>query len=208
MKRSAPLIAAFAIGVFMFVQYFIPHGVPNEVYQRFNKWASIIAAFGIILGIESLLRHHLTKIRRKVPGWAYSVVTLIAMVVMAALGFGWGTAPDTPFDKMYLYVFVPLNATMFSILAFYIASAAFRAFRARTVEATLLLVAAVIVMLGRVPIGNAISEALPKIADWVMSYPNLAAKRAIMIGVGLGVISTCVKIILGIERSYLGGQQG
>lgn len=227
MKRSAPLLAAFAMGVFMFVQYFIPHGIPNEVYQRFNKWASIIGGFGIILGIESLLRHHLTKIRRQVPGWAYSAVTLAAMLVMATLGFGWGTSPNTPFDNMFLYVFVPLNATMFSILAFYIASAAFRAFRARTVEATLLLAAAVIVMLGRVPIGAAIDTVvhglvdivtpdrlgirlptLPGIADWIMSYPNMAAKRAIMIGVGLGVISTCVKIILGIERTYLGGQQG
>jgi hypothetical protein len=208
MKRSIPLIAAFAIGVFMFVQYFIPHAVANEVYQRFNKWASIIGGFGIILGVYSLLRHHLAKINRKVEGWGYSVVTLVAMVFMAFLGFVWGREPETPFDNMFLYVYVPLNATMFSILAFYIASAAFRAFRARTVEATLLLVAAVIVMLGRVPIGNAIHESLPKIADWVMAYPNLAAKRAIMIGVGLGVISTCVKIILGIERTYLGGEQG
>ena len=69
----------------------------------------------------------------------------------------------------------------------------------------MLLVAAIIVMIGRVPIGNAIHPYLPEIADWIMKIPNTAAKRAIMIGVGLGICATALKIIVGIERSYLGG---
>jgi len=99
-----------------------------------------------------------------------------------------------------------MSATMFSLLAFFIASAAFRAFRVRTVEALLLAVAAFILMLGRVPIGNAIHPILPQAAEWLMNIPQNAAKRGILMGAALGVIATGFRIILGIERTY--GSEG
>ncbi len=92
---------------------------------------------------------------------------------------------------------------MFSLLAFFIASAAYRAFRARTLEATLLLVTAAIVMLGRVPVGAEIWSKLPVMQDWVMAIPQMAAKRGIFIGVAMGTIAMSLRVILGLERTYL-----
>ncbi len=45
---------------------------------------------------------------------------------------------------------------------------------------------------------------IPSIANWIMTVPNLSGQRAIMIGIALGIISTSLKLILGLERSYLG----
>jgi len=86
-----------------------------------------------------------------------------------------------------------------------VASAAFRAFRASNWRATLLLTSAFIVMLGRVPLGGLIWKRIPEISEWMMQVPNMAGQRAVMIGAALGVVSTSLRMIFGIERSYLGG---
>jgi len=59
-------------------------------------------------------------------------------------------------------------------------------------------------MLGRVPIGNMIHSSIPDLANWILNFPSMAARRGILIGIGLGTISTSLRIILGIERTYLG----
>ena len=118
---------------------------------------------------------------------------------------------DSAFQSIFHNIFYPLSSTMFALLAFFIASAAYRAFRARSLEAALLLIAGFIVMLGQIPVGNQLTSWLPQsmqmsdIADWIMLVPNMASQRAIMIGVALGVISTAIKVILGIEKGWLGG---
>ncbi len=207
MRRQLPLALCFIFGLFMAVQYFIPHESVQFWYERVLLWLQTLLAFAFLLGTVSLIRLHYHKIRNRADDRGFSWVVIVGLGAM--LGFGFihpgHNAPGSPFDQMFQNIQVPVEATMFSLLAFYIASAAFRAFRARTLEATLLLVAASIVMLGRVPIGDLISHWIPDATDWILNVPNLAAKRGIMIGVGLGMMSTALKIMLGIERAWMGG---
>ena len=174
----------------------------------------------------------------------------------------WGAHIQTEgglFKWMFDNIFTPLSATMFALLAFYVASASYRAFRARNFEATLLLLAGIIIMIGRVPIGSLVSSwmimyllvlvigilintyfrsrqlvfgwvalgligvtvlgssmgwpidqpavfFLPALQEWIYTVPNLAGARAIMIGIGLGVIVTSLRYIFGLEKSYIGDQ--
>lgn len=112
---------------------------------------------------------------------------------------------STMFRAFFDYVMMPILATVFALLAFFIASAAYRAFRARNLLATLLLIAALIVMLRFNPYLQPIfGDYVAKTSNWLMNVPNLAAQRAIVIGVGLGIVSTALKVILGIERGYMG----
>lgn len=217
MQRTIPLALCLVFGVFMIIQFFVPHPISNTAYEIVLRWVRIIAIFALVLGIGSLAMYHSTKIRRKVSGWPFSIVTIVAAIITALVGllgvnivdgkilFFHGIGRTSMLQLFFQNFYIPVNSTMFAILAFYMASAAYRAFRARTKEATLLLIAAFFVMLGMVPIGSAISPRLPEFAEWILSVPNLAAKRGIIFGIALGSIATSLKIILGIERGWLGG---
>lgn len=148
------------------------------------------------------------KLSRRVAGFR----TLTATVTVAA-GDRATVHGDPPmiwgrdgrvFVWIYDHIFSPANATMFALLAFFVASAAFRAFRARNVEAALLLAAAIFMMLGRAPLGRAISDVLPDVAQWLLDVPSNGGRRAIMMGAAIGAIATGLRVILGIERSHLG----
>ena len=114
---------------------------------------------------------------------------------------------------MFVGVFKPAQSTMFSLLAFFVASASFRAFRIKSKEAALLMISAFIVMLGNVPFGRVFTNIpyigqfldMAEIKEWIMTYPSSAAQSAILIGAMLGYITSSMKIIFGIERSHLGG---
>lgn len=208
MKRTLPLIIVFVLGIVMIIQNFIPHPVSESLMQKANLWLIAMGGFGLILGVGTFIHLHLTKIKRNVPEWPYSLVALFSMLVMASIGIFGGIGTGSLFLHIYLNVLVPMQATMFSLLAFFMASAAYRAFRARTFEATLLLVAAIIVMLGRVPIGDLFTAGYAsEIVEFLFAGPNMAAKRAILLGVALGGIATSLKIIFGIERAWLGGKE-
>lgn len=213
LRRTLPLIIAFVLGMIGILVFYIPHSGAQALEQELTKWDRIVAAFAMVLGIYSLMRLHWSRVRRQHAGWAYSFLVFVGFSVMFIFSiYNDGQGPfnsqvidSGPFVWMFDNVQVPADATMFSILAFFIASAAYRTFRARTPEAAILLVSAIIVMIGRVPIGASIYQGLPEIAQWMMDVPNLAAKRGILLGVSLGIVATSLRIIFGIERSYLGG---
>jgi hypothetical protein len=210
LKRQLPLAITFIMGVAFALQYYIPHPVSEDAIAHLSKWMQIISGFALILGIASLFQVHAVKIQRHAAGWGYSGLLYAAMFATMAVGF-WSVGEtkvdggQTPFGWVYDYTMVPLQATMFSILAFFIASAAYRAFRARSREAAVLLIAAVIVMMGRVPLGQFLLPWTWDVTQWLMNVLNSAVRRAILIGVSMGAVALSLKIILGTERSYLGG---
>ncbi len=205
MKRQLPLLLIFAFGAFMVIQYFIPHEASEFFYEFVAlDWPPIVGVFALSLGTISLIRVSIGKIQRREENWGYTVVTLVGLTTVLIAGLPWFGGDKAPMVQwQFNNVMLPVTASMFAILAFFIASAAYRAFRARSALATLLLVSAVIVMMRFFPLGP-FTGITGETADWILNVPNLAAKRAILIGVGLGIVSTALKIILGVERSYLG----
>lgn len=222
MKRGVPLFITFFVGTLLILSVFIP---PMETLgENFTLFFDIIAVFAFFLGGGNLVRIHIKKLSKRKEDWQYSIVTLFGFGIMLAAGlFKWGnvggiaasvTAEGSLFQMLYTSIFVPCGSTMYALLAFFVASASYRAFRAKNLDATILLIAAFIILLGRTPLGTKLTswmpEALsvthiPNLAVFIMNSFNLAGQRAIMIGICLGVVSMSLKLILGLERTHLGG---
>jgi hypothetical protein len=231
LRSKMPLIVAFFAGVTPIVSLYVPKRFlsgDTGMSPRLDQWLIIVAGFALLLGITNVIQNSTKKITRRAPGWPYAAVLLGGLYLMSAFAiYGWATGegiglrPDgssTPFNWVSDSIFQPLQSTIFALLAFFIASAAFRAFRARNTEATILLVAAGIVMSGRVPLLELLavpfpplhaaaagaSQFLGRATEWIMDIPNGAAQSGIIIGAALGAGSMAIRVILGIERGYLG----
>jgi hypothetical protein len=232
MRSTLPLILAFVSGLLILIAGFIPHKPFLNFEETLVNWFMIISGFAILLGQISLIQANLARVAQKTENWQYYLAGLIGFAVMVGFGVLWGmenypgllgqgdklaaSIGSKPFDYVFEYVYIPLSSTMFALLAFYIASAAYRAFIIRSFESNLLMITAVIVMLGRTSFATWLTGwiplklgflRLPELTDFLMKYPNTAAQRAILISAALGVVGSSLRIILGIERSYLGGDK-
>lgn len=217
MRDKLPLALLIIMGLLGFSDRFIPHPAWRALNEFLrNKMLILISVFALVLGLGNLLIHHVNRIKKRGTYWQHSVTLIASFVLVSIIGILGGPNGNLwmptqigsfQFDIMTIYMkgLVALQSTMFALLAFYMASAAYRSFRARSTLAVLLLVSAFVVMLGQVPIGEALHSKLPVVSQWIMKVPNTASKRGVDLGITLGALATMLKILTGVERSWMGG---
>lgn len=217
LKKQFPILLTFLAGLLPILSFFFttPQDGLKVATDTLEQWMLIIAGFALLLGIVNVFQMNLKKISNKSKGWVNAAWLLLALVVSAVFGLAdafngsiFGIDGEAGYRWIVEAIFMPLQATMFSLLAFYVASAAFRAFRVRNVDAAILLGAAMIIMLGVNPLTQGGLPFLSDWTNWIMNVPNAAAQRGIIIGAALGAASMALRILLGIERSHLGLQKG
>jgi hypothetical protein len=151
----------------------------------------------------NVLTVHLGKLYGREKGWGYSMVLLGALFFTLAVGFLTGGPTSAWVQDLFETVLFPLEATLFSLLAFFVVTAAYRAFRVKSFETGLFVVFGILVLLGQVPVGAMLWDQLPVIRDWVLDVPALAGARGILLGVALGTVATGLRVLLGLDRPYV-----
>lgn len=203
-RQDLMVILSAVIAIILILNGFIDVPFIAKATTELQSWGIIIAAITLGLAFVNLSRIHIRRVSLRRTNWQYSIPLLVLMYIQAVLGLMEGST-----GKNYIFLFnailSPSGAMMYALLALWIASAAYRAFTARSVDSALLLLSGIIVMLGNAPVGTVIYKGLPDIKDWIVNVPNMAAQRGIMIGAGIGAIALGIRILMGIERGYLGG---
>jgi uncharacterized protein YacL len=198
------------IGVITAVSMLVPFFLKTApAVTRFSSavqnMALVIAAFALGVGAISLFQLHGRRVAKRDPNSPYSLALLVTMSLMVIFGLIIGTPSSPAYKFMFDNVLNSLNSMFFAILCFYLGSAAYRAFIIKNGEAAVMMVSAVLVMIGNIPLGTAVWSQFPVIANWIMVVPNTAAMRGILLGGSLGFIATGLRILLGLERTLFGG---
>ncbi len=200
-----PTVLAPAVGILVLIGFFELAPGLGVLSTGLVEWATIIAGFGVLVGLVNVAQTHGRRVVRLEKGWWNSLALLLSALAVLVVGLvsGIGSA-SLRVQWIFRYVLEPLSLTFFSLLAFFLAAAFFRSLRFRSLEAALVTITALIVLLGQVPPNPAWGFLQPFITlqSWLLRVPAMAGVRAILIGVAVGAISTGMRVILGQERPY------
>lgn len=210
LKRiEIPIALTIIATLLQVIPYYFDIAPVKSAADQVQTIVLIIVAMATFVGVISILQVHGKKIQRQSEGWYYSAIVVLGTVIMALTGlplqeYGLGTN-NTIFNYIFTNAMTPLGGTMYSIIAFFITSAAFRAFRAKNIESSIVLVAGTIMVMGNAPLFTNAVPALADISLWIREVPNMATMRSVTIGAALGAIALAVRTLMGIERGYLRG---
>lgn len=197
------LALAYVAGVVSIVGFFT-RGSVASLGGTLAQWVAVLVGFALLVGLGNLIKVHLTRVARREEGWLYSLVLVGSALVVVGLGLLGGGPGDATVAWVFQWIYQPLGAAVFSLLAFFITTALFRAARLRNAEAVVLLIIALVVIVGQAPV-SAIQpiNIVVDIKNWILDYPALAGIRAILLGVSFGAIAISLRILLGFDRPYL-----
>ncbi|MFP3951815.1 MAG: hypothetical protein ACLFVP_06745 [Candidatus Bathyarchaeia archaeon] len=211
-RIEIPLIITAICTLLQVVPYYI--NIPGllEVSDIFRDWMVLVATHALFVGAITVFISHGRIIRQRREHWPYSIVALIMLVIMAVSGIplpSIGLGRDNPvFDFIFKNIQTPLSGTMYSIIAFFITSAAYRVFRARNYEAAVVLISGILMVCYNAPIMTAIYPGFKPIGDWIFGVPNMVTMRAVFMGAALGAVALAMRTLLGKERGFLRGGGG
>lgn len=187
----------------------------SDIRMQVDDILVVIGAFAVGLGLIGLAQVHGKRVLALHKGWLESLAFFVAAFAMASFTVYARTHPDARtwgtrgYDLMFYGMLQPLGSSMFSLLAAYLVSAAYRAFRVRTFEGGLLAASATLIMLGQVPVGNWLTQNLPpymqipKVMAWVLFVNNTAVVRAVNFGIFVGALATALRVWLSMDRASM-----
>ena len=196
---------AMAFGGIVLAGYFIDLAQLQQLRLLFMRWAILLSAAALLLGILNLLASHMHKVTQQETGWAYSGLLIIILLGTLILGLVYG--PDnSAVLALFEYIQMPVESTLMALLAVSLAVAGVRMVaRRRDVYSLIFILTALLVLLGTAPWplgGGGLTSYFGWLRNWLAQVWAAGAARGIVIGIALGAIATGLRVLLGADRPY------
>jgi len=196
------LILAVAGGGIVLMGYWVDLPALVAVRNVLLRWAATLTGVAVLLGILNLLTVHWLKIIQPREGGVYSLVMLIAFVITFLV-----VAVDTPTGSWSVWIFryiqLPVETSLLAILAVLLVVAVARLVVRRPDSFTLLFIGtAILFLVAATYLPGFDIPVVRSLRDWIVQVPVVAGARGLLLGIGLGVVATGLRILLGADRPY------
>lgn len=214
-RKPIVIVITFLAGLFLSLEFLLPKdNIFTYSMPKVANFQLVTGCFTVLLGLGSLFLIQGKKAAFKTPERINGIAFFVGFFSILIFGILMDSnikGSDVFFDIVFSGIYVSMQAAMFSLVAFYIVSASYRAFKIKSMETGLLLLSTAIIMLALIPLGTAITGFLPKegflsvfrienAGYWILTSPNMAVQRAIAFGVAVGAMATSLRIWLSLER--------
>ena len=171
----------------------------RPVTSQLYLWAMLLAAVALLMGAVNVAWIHLRRVQAGEKGWLNSLALLVALFVMLMAGFVDSAGTANPLvEWLFDAIIAPGQATLFSLLIFFMAAAAYRYLRVGRPGGGWLLAGALLMMITQLPAANALLPA--GVADftiWLLETPGMAAMRGVLLGGSLALVVVGLRMIVG-----------
>jgi len=204
LRRYMPLVITAILGFFMILSYPIDNPAITGISADLGKWVMILASFGLGIGAINMFLVHGHAIARMEKGrWIPSIALLGSLILTTVLGLTTGIESDQ-YTSLYDLLVGAGRLTFTSLRGFFMFSAFYRAFRARTWEGGIMLGGTLLVMMYQVPIAELFYPPLNVFTKWLLDVPFAGGNRAITIVGGIAMIIMAIRMISGIDKTWMG----
>lgn len=214
--RALAVALAIVSGLTVLLDRFVSHPLVDAAASTLVDWAVLLAALALLAGLLNLALWHSRQVARPTGSRVAlsrrlaSLALVVILLITLAAGLLHPQGPASPLSSwLFQFLQAPLQATLFSLLAFYLLSASYRALRPGGPLGRwgmLVMLAATITMLAQLP--GEQSDWLLTARAWLVSGPTLAAVRGVLLGIALGAAVTGLRVVLGLSRPYAPGGRG
>lgn len=162
------------------------------------EWGVLLSAFALLLGTINVAWVHVRRVMAGDAGWSHSLLLLVALAVVLVTGLLSNTGIRSPLvELLFDAIIAPGQATLFALLAFFMAAAAYRYLRVGRTGGVWLLAGVLLVFATQMPIANALlPEVFANLVDWVVDVPAMSALRGALLGSSFALVIIAVRFLL------------
>jgi len=206
-KRTLPMMIMAIVGFTLLIDYYFELKELSLVADTLTLYGTIVGAFALMLGAVTVSRTQIGNIIKRRKDWYLSIVLLGTMAAFLIVGLSRGTTSSV-YKTMYGTILTTISSHSWTLVGAATITAAIRVFRVRTIESSLLFLAAMVIMFSAVPIGTWIHPGFKSLGDWIMSGPTVAGNRGFIITAAIGGIILSFRTLIGKEKRSIGIEEG